>query len=35
VEGKIALMDALYPTRVQSACEKQKTTNRMSAIHES
>jgi hypothetical protein len=36
VEGKIAQMDALYPTtRVQSDCEKQKTTNRMSAIHES
>ena len=35
VEGEIAQMDALYPTtRVLSDYEKQKTTNRMSAIHE-
>jgi hypothetical protein len=34
MEGKIALMDALYPTtRVQSDCEMQKTTNRMSDMY--
>ena len=36
VEGEIAPLDALYPTmRVLSDCEKQKTTHRLSAIHES